>query len=59
MLESVKDYAIFLLDPEGIILTWNSGAEAINGYAANEVLGATSACSSPPRTSSKASPRPS
>ena len=39
MLESVKDYAIFLLDPEGTILTWNSGAEAINGYAASEVLG--------------------
>jgi PAS domain S-box-containing protein len=39
MLESVKDYAIFLLDPEGIILTWNRGAEAINGYAASEVLG--------------------
>ena len=39
LLESVKDYAIFMLDPEGTILTWNSGAEAINGYPASEVLG--------------------
>ena len=39
LLESVKDYAIFLLDTEGTILTWNSGAEAIKGYAASEVLG--------------------
>ena len=39
LLESVKDYAIFMLDPEGTILTWNSGAEAIKGYAASEVLG--------------------
>jgi PAS domain S-box-containing protein len=39
MLESVNDYAIFLLDPDGTILTWNSGAEAINGYTASEVLG--------------------
>jgi PAS domain S-box-containing protein len=35
----VQDYAIFMLDPEGTILTWNSGAEAINGYSASEVLG--------------------
>jgi len=39
LLESVQDYAIFMLDPEGTILTWNSGAEAIKGYAASEVLG--------------------
>jgi PAS domain S-box-containing protein len=39
LLESVKDYAIFMLDPEGTVLTWNSGAEAIKGYAASEVLG--------------------
>jgi len=39
LLESVKDYAIFMLDPEGTILTWNSGAEAIKGYTASEVLG--------------------
>ncbi|MCE9660864.1 MAG: PAS domain S-box protein [Burkholderiales bacterium] len=39
LLESVNDYAIFMLDPEGAILTWNHGAAAIKGYAASEVLG--------------------
>ena len=38
LVESVKDYAIFMLDPEGRVLTWNAGAAAINGYAAAEVL---------------------
>ena len=35
----VKDYAIFMLDPEGIIATWNPGAERIKGYRAEEVIG--------------------
>lgn len=39
LLESVKDYAIFMLDPTGHVLTWNAGAQAIKGYAAAEVLG--------------------
>ncbi len=39
LLESVNDYAIFMIDPEGAILTWNHGAAAIKGYAASEVLG--------------------
>jgi PAS domain S-box-containing protein len=38
LVESVKDYAIFMLDPEGHVLTWNAGAASINGYAADEVL---------------------
>jgi PAS domain S-box-containing protein len=37
--ESISDYAIFMLDPEGYILTWNLGAERIKGYQENEVLG--------------------
>ncbi len=37
--QSVKDYAIFMLDPEGIISTWNSGAEHIKGYTADEIIG--------------------
>jgi PAS domain S-box-containing protein len=39
ILESVGEYAIYLLDREGNILTWNSGAERIKGYKAEEVLG--------------------
>lgn len=38
LVDSVRDYAIFLLDPEGRVLTWNAGAEAIKGYSAEEVL---------------------
>jgi len=36
---SVKDYAIFMLDVEGNVATWNQGAELIKGYKADEVLG--------------------
>jgi PAS domain S-box-containing protein len=39
LVESVKDYAIFMLDPAGHVLTWNAGATAIHGYAAADVLG--------------------
>jgi PAS domain S-box-containing protein len=39
LVESVADYAIFLLDPDGKIASWNSGAERIKGYRADEVLG--------------------
>jgi PAS domain S-box-containing protein len=39
LVAGVKDHAIFLLDPHGRILTWNAGAEQINGYSAAEILG--------------------
>ncbi|MFL5328711.1 MAG: PAS domain S-box protein [Gemmataceae bacterium] len=39
MIESVQDYAIFMLDPEGCIATWNQGAERIKGYTAAEIIG--------------------
>jgi formate hydrogenlyase transcriptional activator len=39
MVQAVRDYAIFLLDPEGRVLTWNPGAERIKGYTNEEVLG--------------------
>lgn len=39
MVSSVKDYAIFVLSPEGLIKTWNAGAQRIKGYTANEVIG--------------------
>lgn len=37
--DGVVDYAIFMLDPSGHIMSWNRGAERINGYRAAEVLG--------------------
>jgi diguanylate cyclase (GGDEF)-like protein/PAS domain S-box-containing protein len=39
LLEGVRDYAIFMLDPEGRIANWNNGAQRINGYTADEVIG--------------------
>lgn len=39
LVESVKDYAIFLLDPGGNVATWNQGAERIKGYKAHEIIG--------------------
>ncbi|TLZ32317.1 MAG: PAS domain S-box protein, partial [Gammaproteobacteria bacterium] len=35
--ESVRDYAIFMLDPAGRVATWNAGAERIKGYRAAEI----------------------
>jgi PAS domain S-box-containing protein len=39
MVERVKDYAIFLLDPEGNIVSWNEGMQRIKGYSAREIIG--------------------
>jgi PAS domain S-box-containing protein len=39
MIDEVEDYAIILLDPEGMILHWNKGAERIKGYKPNEAIG--------------------
>jgi PAS domain S-box-containing protein len=41
LVESVQDYAIVLLNPEGKIMTWNLGAERIKGYKASEIIGET------------------
>ena len=39
LVESVRDYAIFMIDEHGYILSWNKGAEFIKGYSAEEILG--------------------
>ena len=39
IVDGVKDYAIFLLDPEGYVATWNPGAQRIKGYTADEIIG--------------------
>jgi PAS domain S-box-containing protein len=39
LVESVSDYAIYMLDPQGRVVTWNAGAERNKGYKAEEVLG--------------------
>ncbi len=37
--DAVKDYAIYVLDPEGTVASWNQGAERIKGYSASEIIG--------------------
>jgi PAS domain S-box-containing protein len=37
--ESVQDYAMYMVDPEGAIQSWNSGAERMTGYSADEIIG--------------------
>jgi PAS domain S-box-containing protein len=39
LIDSVRDYAIFMLDPTGIVLTWNAGAERFKGYKPDEIIG--------------------
>jgi PAS domain S-box-containing protein len=39
LLDGVQDYAIFTLDPHGIVASWNAGAERIKGYKADEIIG--------------------
>ena len=39
LVESVREYAIFMLDPTGVVQTWNAGAERIKGYRAGEIIG--------------------
>ena len=39
LVDGVKDYAIYMLDPQGTIVSWNRGAEKIKGYTAEEILG--------------------
>src|SRR6185503_13002562 len=39
LIQSVVDYAIYMLDPEGRVVSWNVGAERIKGYSAAEIIG--------------------
>ncbi|SDI41671.1 PAS domain-containing sensor histidine kinase [Nonomuraea jiangxiensis] len=39
LVQSIRDYAIFMLDPQGRIASWNAGAQRIKGYTAEEIIG--------------------
>jgi diguanylate cyclase (GGDEF)-like protein/PAS domain S-box-containing protein len=39
LVESVEDYAIYMLDPAGLVVSWNQGAERIKGYRQDEIIG--------------------
>jgi PAS domain S-box-containing protein len=44
LVDAIKDYAIYMLDPDGHIISWNSGAERFKGYSELEVLGRHFSC---------------
>jgi PAS domain S-box-containing protein len=39
LIEAVSEYAIYMLDPEGKVSTWNAGAQRLTGYRSAEILG--------------------
>jgi PAS domain S-box-containing protein len=39
LIESIKDYAIFMLSPTGLVTSWNPGAQRFKGYTADEIIG--------------------
>jgi PAS domain S-box-containing protein len=56
-IESVKDYALLMLDPRGHIVSWNQGAERIKGYQAEEILGRHFSCFYPPEDVARGKPQ--
>ena len=44
LVDSVEEYAIYILDPSGNVVTWNKGAQKIKGYTAEEIIGKNFAC---------------
>lgn len=39
LVEAITDYAVYMLDPDGIVTSWNSGAQRFKGYAPSEIIG--------------------
>jgi len=48
LLDGIQNYAIFMMDPRGEIVSWNAGAERIKGYAADQIIGRNFSCFFPP-----------
>ncbi len=44
LVDGVQDYAIFMLDPRGKVVSWNAGAERIKGYTAEQIIGRNFSC---------------
>src|SRR5205823_1140057 len=44
LVEDTHEYAIFMLDPQGQVVSWNTGAQRINGYRAEEIVGRHFSC---------------
>ena len=57
LVESIQDYAIFMLDPDGRIASWNASAERIMGYSAHEIIGEHFSIFYPPEDVAQGKPR--
>jgi hypothetical protein len=57
LVQGVRDYAIFMLDPEGIVRSWNDGAQAIKGYEAREIIGRSMSTFYPPQDQQAGKPQ--
>jgi PAS domain S-box-containing protein len=57
LLDGIRDYAIFMMDPQGQIMSWNAGAERIKGYRADQVIGRNFSCFFPPEEIERGRPQ--
>jgi PAS domain S-box-containing protein len=57
LVEAVQDYAIFILNPDGCVRTWNIGAQRIKGYKAEEIIGKHFSCFYPEEDVRSAKPQ--
>lgn len=57
LVQGVLDYGIFMLDPQGYIISWNAGAERIKGYPAADILGQHFSVFYPPEDQSSGKPQ--
>ena len=44
LLDGIEDHAVFMMDPQGRIVSWNAGAERIKGYTAEQIVGRNFSC---------------
>jgi two-component system sensor histidine kinase/response regulator len=56
LVDAVSDYALLMLDPSGIVVSWNTGAERIKGYKADEIIGKHFSCFYLPEAIAKGHP---
>jgi PAS domain S-box-containing protein len=57
LLDGVHDHAIFMMDPQGQVISWNAGAERIKGYRTDEIIGRNFSCFFPPEEIERGRPQ--
>jgi PAS domain S-box-containing protein len=57
LIDGIQDYAIFMIDPRGQVISWNAGAERIKGYSADQIVGRNFSCFFPPEDIVRGRPR--